>query len=127
MAAFVLIAVSIGVDLYQVTVRCLKSGFSIPNIISVLQELHDEVRSSKYLECIEEIYENQSHSEFHSLGIACFNCRRKFIRVKMNCNQVEYGLEVDGAEEAFEILDVSKRLIFIAQNVDTHSKIIHGN
>lgn len=102
MAAFVLIAVSVGVDLYQVGVRCWKSGFSIANILDVLRQFNDEVRANKYLECINEIYEseiNNKHSDFHRIGIPCVNCRRKMI-----CETIENALEVDGCEEAFEVI-----------------------
>lgn len=111
MAAFVLIVISVGVDLYNVGVRCLESGFNCSNIIQVLRELHEELRATKYIECIDEIYENTVNSDLHSIGIDCLNCRRKINRMKMICNEIENALEVDGAEEAFEILsyDVSKK------------------
>lgn len=103
MAAFVLIAFSVGVDLYKVGVRCWESGFSIENILNVLREIHDEVRASKYLECINEIYEskinNNNNHNFHRIGISCVNCRRKMI-----CETIENAIEVDACEEAFEVI-----------------------
>lgn len=118
MAAFVLIAYSISVDLYQVGLRCLKSGFSISSVINALKEIHEEVRVRKYLECIEDIYENQNISDFHSIGVECLNCRRKLIGKKMICNPVENALEVDRCEEAFEILSQVSAIneLSIAQN-----------
>lgn len=110
MAALLLIAVCVGVDLYQVSVRCLKSGFSITNIIQALREFHDEVQTSKYLECIDEIYENSLNSKLHLIGIDCVNCRRKIHSSEMICNKIENAIQVDGCDEAFEILsdNVSK-------------------
>lgn len=105
MAAFVLIAFSIGVDLYNVGIRCLNSEISISNIITILKELHEEIRDAKYLECIDEIYENQFDSDYHSVGIKCFHCRERIKRQKMICNSIENGTEVDRCEEAFEIID----------------------
>lgn len=104
MAAFALIGFSIGVDLYNVGVRCLKSGFSISNIISALTELHDEIRVEKYLESIEEIYANQKDSDYHSIGIQCFSCRERNKKTKMMCNEIENALEVDRCDEAFEVI-----------------------
>lgn len=123
MAAFVLIGFSIGVDLYQVGVRCLKSGFSIRNLLNTLREYHHEIRATKYLECIDEIYANPTDKDFHLLGIECFVCRHRFggggDNNKMYCNPIETALEVDRCEEAFEIIsDVSEfnRIFPIAQN-----------
>lgn len=104
MAAFALIAYSIGVDLYQVSLRCLESGFSVASILNALKEIHEEVRARKYLECIEEIYENRNVSDFHSIGVKCLSCRRKFNRTKMIYNEIENALEVDRCEEAFEFV-----------------------
>lgn len=109
MAAFVLIAISIGVDLYQVSVRCLDAGWTFSNFLQLLREFHNEVRTAKYLECIDEIYANQSQPEFHLIGIACVRCQRKRSAQKMICNRIENAIEVDGAEEAFEVLEVSKK------------------
>lgn len=101
MAAFVLIAFSIGVDLYKVGVRCLESGFSVSSVINALKEIHDSGRAEKYLECIDEIYEN---SDFHSIGIECVICRNRN-KTKMICNnEIENALEVDRCEEAFEVI-----------------------
>lgn len=107
MAAFILIAFSISVDLYKVGVRCIESGFSVSNIINALKEIQDSVRSEKYLKCIDEIYED---SNIHSIGIECIICRRKIKQTKMICNsEIENALEVDGCEEAFEVISrVSK-------------------
>lgn len=102
MAAFLLITFSVGVDLYQVGVRCWESEFSIANILAVLREIHDEVRANKYLESINEIYEqNQinNNRDFHRIGISCRNCRRKMI-----CEKIENAIEVDACEEAFEVI-----------------------
>lgn len=104
MAAFVLIAFSIGVDLYKAGLRCLESGFSVSNIINALREIHESGRTEKYLECIDEIYEK---SDFHSIGIECVICRNrnKTIKSKMICNnEIENALEVDRCEEAFEVI-----------------------
>lgn len=110
MAALVLIIISVGVDLYNVGVRCFESGFTFSNIVQVLRELHDDLRATKYIECIDEFYENTVNSDTHSIGIDCLNCRRKINRMKMICNEIENAIGVDGADEAFEILsyDVSK-------------------
>lgn len=106
MAAFVLIAFSVGCDLYKIGVRCIESGFSITNIINALKDIHNEIRSEKYLQCIDEIYENlYDNSDIHSTGIECINCRRKRKNRKiMICNEIENAYEVDRCEEAFEIL-----------------------
>lgn len=102
MAAFILIAFSISVDLYKVGVRCLESGFSISSILNALKEIHESVRDEKYLKCIDEIYEN---SNIHSIGIECIICRKKINQIKMNCNsEIENALEVDRCEEAFEVI-----------------------
>lgn len=100
MAAFALIVYSISVDLYQVGLRCLDSGFSISSIINALKDIHEEVRVRKYLECLDEIYEN---CEIHSIGVECRNCRQNMC-TEMICDEIETALEVDGCEEAFEIL-----------------------
>lgn len=120
MAAFVLIAYSISVDLYQVGLRCLESGFSVSSVINALKEIHEEVRVRKYLECIEDFYENPNISDFHSIGVECLNCRRrKFVGKKMICNPVENALEVDRCEEAFEIISQVSEIngVSIAQNI----------
>lgn len=114
MAAFLLIAVSVGVDLYQVGLRCWQSEFSIAQILAVLRDIHDEVRANKYLECINEIYEcdlnsynssSSSSSDFHRIGIACVNCRHQRQRQqKMICTPIETAIEVDACEEAFEFI-----------------------
>lgn len=112
MAAFLLITFSVGVDLYQVGLRCWQSGFSGVNILAVLRELHDELRTNKYLECINEIYESDLNSDissdFHRIGIACINCRRQRrqqqLQREMICEKIENAIEVDGCEEAFEII-----------------------
>lgn len=111
MAAFLLITFSVGVDLYQVGLRCWQSEFSIANILGVLREFHDEVRVNKYLECIDEIYacdlnsRNNSSSDLHRIGIACVNCRRqRQQQPKMICPKIENAVEVDACEEAFEII-----------------------
>lgn len=104
MAAFVLIAFSIGVDLYKVGVRCLESGFTVSSVVNALKEIHESGRAEKYLKCIDEIYEK---SDFHSIGIECIICRghNKIIKTKMICNnEIENALEVDGCEEAFEVI-----------------------
>lgn len=119
MAAFILIAFSIGVDLYKVGIRCIESGFSVSSIINALKDIHDSVRVEKYLECIDEIYEN---SDNHSIGIECVICRRKINRTKMICNnEIETALQVDGCEEAFEVISnkVSKKhivFLFVSKN-----------
>lgn len=125
MAAFVLIGFSIGVDLYNVGIRCLKSGFTISNCINVLRELHEEIRVEKYLKDIEEIYENQKESNYHSIGIKCFSCRERIKRRKMICNQVENALEVDRCEEAFEnisevsvILNVNFKCAYFVKKIN---------
>lgn len=102
MAAFILIAFSISVDLYKVGVRCLESGFSVSSIINALKEIHDSVRAEKYLKCIDEIYEN---SNIHSIGIECIICRQKINQTKMICNsEIENALAIDGCDEAFEVI-----------------------
>lgn len=108
MAAFLLIAFSVGVDLYQVGARCWESGFSIANILAVLRDIHDEVRANKYLECINEIYESELNTsrDFHRIGISCRNCRTR----KMICEKIENATAVDACEEAFEVI-VSVSLI----------------
>lgn len=116
MAAFLLIAFSVGVDLYQVGLRCWQSEFSLPNILSVLRELHDEVRANKYLECINEIYESDlnsnNSSDFHRIGIACVNCRRQRQQQKMLCETIENAIEVDACEEAFEVISNAVSVVF---------------
>lgn len=106
MAAFVLIAFSVGVDLYQAGVRCWKSSeFSIASILAVLRDFHEEVRTNKYVQCINEIYDSNeisNNTDFHRIGIACVNCRRKMI-----CERVENAIEVDGCEEAFEVISIA--------------------
>lgn len=105
MAAFVLIAFSVGVDLYKVGVRCWSTKFTFANILAELRDIHDEVRDRKYLECINEIYQSNeinNNSDFHRIGIACVNCRRKMI-----CDKIENAIEVDGCEEAFEVISIA--------------------
>lgn len=119
MAAFLLITFSVGVDLYQVGLRCWQSGFSIANILAVLREIHDDVRVNKYLECIDEIYgcdlnSRTNNSDLHRIGIACVNCRRQRQRQqsKMICEKIENAIEVDACEEAFEIISNAVSVIF---------------
>lgn len=121
MAAFLLITFSVGVDLYQVGLRCWQSGFSGVNILAVLRELHDELRTNKYLECINEIYESDlnsnNSSDFHRIGIACVNCRRKRrpqqLQREMICEKIENAIEVDACEEAFEIISNAVSVVLI--------------
>lgn len=104
MAAFILIAFSVGCDLYKVGVRCIESGFSIGRILNALKDIHDEVCADNYLKCIDEIYENHNNSNFHLTGIECINCRRKLKQTKMISNNGIDGYAVDGCEEAFEVV-----------------------
>lgn len=104
MAAFSLIALSVGIDLYKVSVNCIKSGFSLSNILNTLNDIHEAVRSEKYLMCIDEIYANQNDSDFHSIGIACMICRRKITSQTMISNGIYDEDHVEGCEEAFEVL-----------------------
>lgn len=125
MAAFLLITFSVGVDLYQVGLRCWQSGISFANFWTVLRDFHDEVRVKKYLECIDEIYEwdlnrrNSSSSDLHRIGIPCVNCRRRQQQqrskqpAKMMCDTIENAIEVDGCEEAFEIISNAVSVILI--------------
>lgn len=112
MAAFVCIAYSLVVDVYQVGVVFVQSGCSVGKCINYIKDIREDLLAKRYLECIDRSYDRSANENYCQLnGVQCVNCRgqRKQktddkMMICEGCNEVEGFVAVERAEEAFEII-----------------------